>query len=94
MVLMTHIVIALTSVVYATYLFFKPSVNKLRISYFLVALTFASGSYLIWNNPSHIVQACVTGIIYLGIVLGTIVAARHKLAIDPKKTEGNLPEPI
>ena len=80
MVLLLHIVIALTSLVYTTYLYISPSKTKLRLSYILVASTVATGTYLTLINLSHLVSTCITGLIYLGIVSVAIVSARHKLA--------------
>lgn len=79
MALSIHIFIAFLSVIYSTYLFIKPSKLKLFISYGLVASTLVTGSYLIVVNPSHMVQACVVGLIYVGVVLIEIILARTKL---------------
>jgi len=80
MIVLLHILIAVTSVAYATWLYFSPSPAKLRVAYGLVATTVASGVYLVVAAPSHLAQACVTGLVYLGIVSAAILAARHKLA--------------
>jgi len=80
MVLLLHILIALSSIAAATVAFFYPSKNKLTISYALVAATIASGTYLVVINPAHLAQACTTGLIYLGAVSVAIASARHKLA--------------
>lgn len=79
MVLPFHIIVALTSVVYTGYVFISPSKFKLNIAYVLVGATLASGTYLVLVNLSHLVSACVTGLIYLGFVLPAIVWARSKL---------------
>jgi hypothetical protein len=78
--LVAHIVIALTSIVFTAYLYFSPSRTKLRASYALVALTIGSGTWLIIANPAHMVQACLTGLVYLGAVFFGISMARDKLA--------------
>jgi hypothetical protein len=80
MVLVLHILIALGSVGYTTYVFFAPSAAKLRASYALVALTILSGTYLAVSNPAHILQTCVSGLIYTGAVSVGIAFARKKLA--------------
>jgi hypothetical protein len=85
MVLLLHIIIALGSIVYTTYLFIYPSVAKLRVSCSLVALTLISGTYLVWSQPSHIRQACVTGLVYIGAASFGIMAAHNKLA-NAKRT--------
>jgi hypothetical protein len=80
MILPLHITIALLSVIYTAYVYFAPSKRKLRVSYTLVALTVASGTWLVVANPAHMVQSCITGLTYLGVIFFGIALARHKLA--------------
>lgn len=79
---MLHVLIALASMAFATYIFFSPSKAKLYASYSLVAATLVSGLYMVLANPTHMVQACTSGLLYLGLVAATTLAARHKLAIE------------
>lgn len=85
MILALHILIALGSVGYTTYVFFAPTTAKLRASYALVALTLLSGTYLAVSNPAHILQTCVSGLIYTGAVSVGIAFARKKLATETKR---------
>ncbi len=80
MILLIHISIALASVAYATYAFFSPSKTKLRVSYGLVAATIITGTYLVAISPAHMIQACTSGLIYIGVVSVAIVSAQRKLA--------------
>lgn len=80
MVLILHIIIALISMVYTGFVFFFPSKTKLNISYVLVSATIMSGAYLTIMNLSHMVSACITGIIYLGFVTAGLALAHKKLA--------------
>ncbi len=80
MIILIHILIALSSIVYTSYLFFFPSKSKLRISYALVALTLITGTYLVALNPSHFVSACRTGLLYLGVIFFGIFSVQRKLA--------------
>lgn len=80
MALLLHIIIALSSIVWTGYLFFKPSAAGLKGSYTLVTLTLLSGSYLVWSTSSPILQSCITGLLYLAIVLSGIFAVHHRLA--------------
>lgn len=82
MILILHIVIALSSLLYTTYAFFLPSARKLQVSYGLVGLTLASGTFLVIRNPAHLLQSCTTGFLYLAIVTVGIITARHKLAAN------------
>ncbi len=80
MIVVLHVIIALASTVYTTYVYLFPSKSKLNLAYSLVALTIASGTYLVLTKPSQLISACITGLIYLGLVLPTIVSTRSKLA--------------
>ncbi len=80
MLVLIHVIIALSSLGLATHLFFSPSRRKFHVSYGLVAATLISGTYLVYTSGAHILQACTTGLLYLGLVFLAIAAARHKLA--------------
>ena len=80
MILISHILIALTSVAYATYVFFRPSLTKLGISYGLVGLTVASGTYLIVNAQGHMIESCTMGLLYIAGVSFAMVKAHARLA--------------
>jgi len=87
MVVLLHVIIALTSVAYTTGLFFRPSKRKLYTSYGLVGLTLASGTYLVVTTHAHMLQACTGGLIYIGVVLVGIIPAHVKLAHANNKTD-------
>jgi hypothetical protein len=79
MILPLHIAIALSSVIYTAYVYIAPSRAKLRGSYILTALTIATGTWLVVANPAHMVQACITGLLYLGVIFWGLAMARNKL---------------
>lgn len=79
MTVILHVIIALASIGLASYAYVRPSVSTLRASYVFVGMTFASGFYLVWSSPAHMIQACMSGLVYLGIISVAIVAARHRL---------------
>ena len=87
MALLLHITIALASVGYTTFVFFSPSTNKLHVSYGFIAATLLSGFYLVWANPAHMLQACMSGLLYIGIVTCGLAAAHHKLASEKSRIE-------
>lgn len=78
--LFIHIVIALSSVVSATHVLLSPNKKWLQISYVLVGLTLATGTYLVMENPAHMVRACISGIIYVGFIVSGLAHAGAKLA--------------
>lgn len=79
MILLAHILIALSSIVCASLAIFRPSRATLRTSYALVGATFASGFYLVWSAPAHMMEACTSGIIYLALVSVVLVIARRNV---------------
>jgi hypothetical protein len=80
MIVILHIIIAIASIGVTTYAYVQPSASKLYTAYGLVTMTLASGMYLVVSNPSHMIQGCTAGLVYLGATSIGIVAARVKLA--------------
>lgn len=83
-----HILVALLSVGFSTYLYFRPSRSKLHINYALVVLTVASGTYLVVVSQAAMLRTCMTGLLYVGVTTIVIAAARNKLlALERQKSE-------
>ena len=80
MLLLAHIIIALVSIIFVTLLFFSPSDFKFKANYLLIGATLASGTYLVVDRGSHLLESCVMGLAYIGVVLSAIIAARRKFA--------------
>lgn len=85
MILILHIIIALTSIAYTTFTYFTPSKNRLRTSWSLVVLTITSGTWLVISTHSALVQSCTTGLVYLAVISTGIIAAQRKLKRNNKK---------
>lgn len=86
--LFLHVAIALISVAFSTYLYFAPTRSKLRISWTLVGLTVASGTYLIVFAQAAMLRTCMTGLLYVGVMTAIILAARQKLlALERQKLD-------
>jgi len=81
MILLIHIIIAITSVIYTLALYNKPTTLRLRTSYGLLFVTIASGGYLIFANHSRMIETCTVGLLYIIVVSTSIAAARRKLAL-------------
>ena len=78
MLLYTHIIIALISIIISSWLAFAPSKRKLRASGGLVGLTLLTGTELVWSTHQPLVASCLTGLLYLGVVsIGLVVGARR-----------------
>lgn len=80
MIVMLHVLIALTSLGLITYAYLRPSTHNLRVSYALTAMTIASGFYLVWSEPAAMIKACTSGLVYLAIMTVAIIMTQAKLA--------------
>lgn len=69
----------------ASYL--SPSKTKLRATYGLTLLTLASGTYLVWSLHAPLLSSCITGIIYLAVVMSGVLAAWRKVAHQQVSTK-------
>ncbi|MEX2014703.1 MAG: hypothetical protein WD885_02100 [Candidatus Saccharimonadales bacterium] len=78
MLLITHIAIAMVSVLFATLLFFSPSDYKFKANYLLLGATLISGTFLVLGRGTHLVESCLMGLIYTGAVFTAIIFARKK----------------
>lgn len=87
MILLLHIIIALTSVLYTLALYHKPTSIRLKVSCSLLFVTVASGVYLIVAKPGHMLETCTVGLLYTTIVTTGIVASRRKLALYSAKNK-------
>lgn len=79
MVVLIHVVIAMTSILSSSYLLVKPSKKLFRLNYILIGLTFASGTYLVLSTHSALLPACIAGLTYLCVVAAAIVIAHRRL---------------
>lgn len=77
--LLTHVCIALLSLLSTTLAYLLPSRLKLYISAFLIASTLATGTLLVMNTNGHLLQACVSGLAYLSLVTLGMAAAWRRL---------------
>lgn len=84
MILAAHIVIALFSLIYTSYALLRPADSRFRVIYSLVGLTIGSGTYLVVMQPSHMVQACISGLFYLGAI--AFITALVKLRLAQEKS--------
>lgn len=80
MLLVTHIVIALVSIAWTTYVVVLPSKSKIHGSWAMVAATLVTGTALVASTGQHILQACVTGLLYTAVITAGIVTAQRRLA--------------
>lgn len=79
MILVVHVLAALSSVVWSSTALLRPGKAKLNWSYGLAGLTLASGTYLVVHLHAPLVSACTSGLVYLAVVTPLTVLARRRL---------------
>ena len=82
MILLVHILIAISSVILATIAFVNPSKKILYSTYVAITATLVSGTYLTVLRPNHLAQTCLTGLVYLSFVSTIAFLARRKLVAE------------
>jgi hypothetical protein len=81
MIVLLHVLVALSSVCYTTYLFFRPTKKNFYISYCLIGMTFATGIYLVWSTHSPLLRSCIAGLVYLAVVSFGIGVAQRRATV-------------
>lgn len=81
MLILSHIIVALTSIVLSTVSSIHPSIKRITISYSFVGLTVLSGTLLIVISPSNILKTCLVGLLYIVVVTALSVIAHRKLLL-------------
>lgn len=87
MMILLHILIALSSLAVATGVYFKPSQSAVYVSYGLLTATIATGTVLIISSGSHMLESCLMGLAYCGVVSVLTLKARNKLAAQRIRTD-------
>ena len=85
MLMVIHIVLALSALAVSTAANFSPSNDKLRTSYGLAVGTLASGVSLIFVNHANVLRTCLTGIVFFGVVSILNELARKHLATQRER---------
>lgn len=80
MMLSLHILSAVISIVFTTYLLFEPTKRLMAFHYALVAFTLASGTYLLFHAEGHLMETCIMGVAYLVFASWGTVSLRSRLA--------------
>ena len=81
MIVLIHVLIALTSIIFSSLLVIFPSKTKLRLSYLLIGLTLASGTLLVITTHVSILKTCISGLIYLAFVMSEAAVAWRRLEV-------------
>lgn len=84
MLIIIHVILALSALTLSIVANFLPATDKLKTSYGLAIGTLISGVLLIVINQASILRTCLSGIFLFGVVSILNETARRKLA--PEKT--------
>jgi 5-bromo-4-chloroindolyl phosphate hydrolysis protein len=87
MLLIAHILVALSGLAAAGLAFLKPSDTKINTSYALLASTILSGVLLIVIAHASILHTCVSGLTFTALMYAGIAAASRKLAAETVRTD-------
>lgn len=79
LILPFHIIVALGSMAYGSWLILRPSLRGLRINYALIAATLVTGTYLVIALHSNILQSCLSGLAYTAVVTVEAAIGRQRL---------------
>lgn len=79
MIVLLHVLIAISSIGLASFTFFSPSTKKLIASYGLMIATVASGTYLLVALQADILRTCLAGLLYLTVTLLVTIATHVKV---------------
>ena len=91
MIIVLHVGLAIGSLLYSTFVFFRPTWFGLRLSYGLIGAALASGTYLVFTTHAPLTQACLNGVAYMGATFSATLTARYKLVhshISSKHSKG------
>lgn len=80
LILVPHIILAITGIVITTFLLLAPTKKRLNLSGLFLAGTLITGTILVISSPAHMLQSCIMGLAYTAFVVGGIAIARKKLA--------------
>jgi hypothetical protein len=81
--LVTHVVVAFTSLIIASLAAYTPTKQKLLLTYVATAGTLVSGALLMVLETVSVARVCVSGGVYLVALAALILIIRKKLAATP-----------
>lgn len=80
MIILLHILIAISSIVLTTITYLSPSKRKLTTSYISVGLTLLSGTYMVIATQTSLLRVCISGLAYTAVMLVALASVRAKLS--------------
>lgn len=80
MLLITHVSIAIASIICAAFVLARPSMKGLYINYSMIAATLITGTWLVVSHHIQILSVCAMGLFYTFLMLSASVWIRRRLA--------------
>ena len=80
MLILLHVILALGSIAYSSFVFFSPTKDRFYGAYAFISGTLLSGTILVVSEHAALLPACVAGLAYLVVGMSFVVAAHRKLA--------------
>lgn len=78
--LITHIVIALSGIAFAAASLISLAPRTISASYMLTGGTIATGTALVIMKPESLIKSCLTGLLYIVVILVLTSLAQYQLA--------------
>jgi len=88
MIILIHVVIAVSSIIVSGLSFIRPTNAKLKTSYLLIGSTLLSGTYLVFSAQASILRTCVSGLVFVAATSIVTHFSKNKLALL-EKAESN-----
>lgn len=87
MLILLHVLIALSSLVLTTANAAIPSRRRLHASYALIVATLVSGTYLVISLHAPMLHSCMMGLAYLGVAFTGVLITQYRLAKQPNQDQ-------
>lgn len=78
MIILMHILVAVASLAMAGVSYLRPTKKTFQLTAGLTAATIASGTYLTILHPAHLLQTCVSGLLFVTAVTAISVFTYKK----------------
>lgn len=85
MLIIIHVVLALSSLLLASFNLLRPARNRMNVSYCLAVATLVSGGLLIIVNHASVLRTCMSGLLFFVAVTAMNLIAARSLAAEKSK---------
>lgn len=85
MLLILHIILAVSSLLATAVLYVMPLKRLLMASYVSIILTLLSGASLVLFQHASLASSCVSGLVYLVVVIAGLIPAQSRILQIPSR---------